>query len=166
MCQRWLSFSSREQSAISLDISQNSGLLCWLHQSSLFSTDSTCPHMPCRVTTPSPSCHPRNEKTWLSATGKQSWYSLWTHHGFLSGRLEKYTGNGDFEWARRILLGKNESPLTFSCLKSLGWTARNKTTRLGQKDIPLWKERAPFQKDRKKRSMCLTHRKATQVRKA
>lgn len=35
VCQRWLSFSSREQSTISLDISQNNGLLCCLHYSSL-----------------------------------------------------------------------------------------------------------------------------------
>lgn len=31
MCQRWLNFSSREQSTISLDTSQNCGLLCYLH---------------------------------------------------------------------------------------------------------------------------------------
>lgn len=146
MYQRWLNFSSREQGTISLNISQNSGLLCWLHQSSLFPTDSMCPHMPCIVTAPSPSCHPRNEQTWLSAIRKQPWYSLWIHHGFLSGRLDKYTGNRDLQWARKVLLAKNQSLFTFSCPKSLGWTARNKTKCLGQKDIPLWKERTPFQR--------------------
>lgn len=54
-----IEFSSREQSTISIDISQNSGLLCCLHQWWLFPTDSTYPHVPCIETTPS--CQSRNE---------------------------------------------------------------------------------------------------------